>query len=134
MPTKFAIPGLMEMQSPVSDALDKPEVLEPHDRNNTNWIGIASIGPMTINDESPPYPAAIVTMEFWQPYSNERLLFSSEPDGDGIIVIEDANTWEFAIPAQPLDPTPGLWNWEIKVTNSQDNVTPLSHGQIIIKI
>jgi len=134
MPTKFAIPGLMEMQSPVSDALEEVVMLEPHDRNNTNWIGIASIGPITINDESPPYQATIVTMEFWQPYSNERLLFSSEPDCDGIIVIEDGDTWEFAIPEQPLDPTPGLWNWEIKVTNSQDNVTPLSRGQIIIKI
>jgi len=134
MSIKFAIPGLMEMQSPVSDALDKPDVLEPHDRNNTNWIGIASIGPMTINGERPPYAASVVTMEFWQPYSNERVLFSSEPGGQGIIFIEDGDTWEFAIPEQPLNPTPGLWTWEIKVTNSQDNVTPLSRGQIIVKI
>jgi hypothetical protein len=134
MTIKFSIPGLMEMQSPVSDALEEVVMLAPHDRNNTNWIGIASIGPTTINDEQPPYPAEVITMEFWQPYSNESLLFSSDPGGDGIIIIEDDVTWEFSIPSQPLDPTPGLWNWEVKVKNSQDNVTPLSRGQIIIKI
>ena len=56
----------MEMQSPVSDALEEVLILGPHDLTNTNWIGIASIGPMRINGEQPPYAATRITMEFWQ--------------------------------------------------------------------
>lgn len=119
----------MNMQSPVSDALDRPVLLEPHDSQNTNWIGISSIGPILINNEPPPYSATEITMQFSKQFSAESLTLSSSED----ITIVAAATWEFAIPEQPLALSPGTWDWVMKVKDTRNVIMKLYAGQLIVR-
>ncbi len=128
--TNFSIPGLMELQSPASDSLEKYVFLEPHDSNNTNWIGIASIGPIQFNGEPPTYQAVTVVMHFTNRFSDETLTLSS---ADAKITIESAVTWEFVVPEQPLPLAPGMWDWTIKVTDTRGVDLKLYAGQLIVK-
>ncbi len=132
--TEFSIPGLMPIDSPVTEVTPQFLSLEPHNHSDTDWIGISSIGPMTINGETPAVAAERILMEFIPQLYPERecVVFDSEPDADGTITIEDGETWQFAIPAQPLPLFPGLWDWVIRVVTEEDKSVQLYKGQILI--
>lgn len=132
--TEFAIPGLMPINSPKFDVAPAFLELEPHSASATNWIGITSIGPITVNNEAPVYPASRVYMVFTPQYdpSSACVVFDSDVGADGIIQISSAETWFFEVPEQPLPLWPGLWKWEMHVVDSQDVRHPLYTGQILI--
>ncbi len=130
----FAVPGLMPITSPKYDVAPRFYELEPHCASDTNWIGMASIGPVTINDEAPVFPAARALMIFTPQINPERVcvIFDSEEGADGIIEIADPETWFFEVIEQPLPVWPGMWRWEFKVIDSQDVAIKLYEGQILV--
>ncbi len=133
--SEFAIPGLMPTTSPVAEVTPQYLQFESHDSSNTNWVGVESIGPILINDESPTVEAARVILEFVPQLYPDRecVVFDSEPDADGLIVIEEPDTWEFVIPPQPLPLCPGLWDWRLRVVTVEDVSITLYNGQILIR-
>ena len=133
--SEFSIPGLMPTTSPIAESTPCQLQLEAHDSSNTNWIGIASIGPIVINNEPPTLPAARVIMELVPQLYPDRqvLIFDSEPGADGIIVIEEADTWEFVVPVQPLPAEPGLWDWRIRVVTPDDVTYTIYSGQLLVR-
>lgn len=129
----FAIPGLMEMQSPVSDALPPFVSLPPHSASTTNWDGIESIGPVTNDGSSMAFAAASVVMEFARVHLTDDVTpeHTITSEGGGI-VINDAAAWLFEVPPQPLPLTFGLWEWTIKITDTSGAVLRLYDGSIYI--
>jgi hypothetical protein len=133
--SEFTIPGLMPTNSPIIEITPQNLSLESHDSTNTNWIGIASIGPITINGERPAQIAARVVMEFVPQLYPDRqiLIFDSEPGADGLIEIEEADSWEFVIPPQPLQASLGLWDWLFRVVTPDNASITLYRGQILVR-
>lgn len=131
----FSIPGLMEMQTPVSDAAPKPLTLEPHNTANTNWVGVSEIGPFTRNGSAMPFPASRVRFVFYTRFGYREPVWEidSEPGADGDIVISDAATWFFSIPEQPLHLEPGLWEWELFVTDSRGVEEKIYDGTLVAR-
>jgi hypothetical protein len=133
--SEFAIPGLMTPSAPIYEATPCVLQLEAHDSSNTNWIGIASIGPILINGEAPPLPASRVLLELFPPFGSEQgmLIFDSEDGADGTASIDDAATWEFVIPVQPLPAIPGLWRWRFRVITPDEATTTIYRGQLLVR-
>lgn len=132
--TEFAIPGLMPIDAPTFEVTPKFLELSPHSASNSLWVGIASIGPVTINEEPPPYPASRVIMELVPQIESEIrcIVLDSEEGGDGTINIVDAATWYFGVPAQALPAWPGLWAWKITVIDSRGEAFKPFQGQLLV--
>ena len=132
----FSIPGLMEIQTPISDALPQFLHLSPHRASNTLWSGIASIGPVTVNGTSMPYPAVNAWLEFFDRSTPDApvCVLSNIADLDGdITIVEPASAWAFVVPEQPLPVAPGMWDWRFRVEDSAGSVTTIYDGDILIK-
>ena len=129
----FTIPGLMELVSPVSASLLPHVELPPHSASTTNWCGIEAIGPVIDDGYSMPYAAARIVMEF----GRTRLTAGVIPrhiitSDNGGIIINDADAWLFEIPDQPLPLEFGMWEWTIKITDTDQAVIRLYDGTIYI--
>jgi hypothetical protein len=131
----FAIPGLMELQTPVSNSIPQRLSLEPHNSQNTNWIGISEIGPFTRNGDPMPFPAARVIFTLYTRFGVKEPVWEidSEAGADGLAVIEDAAAWFFNIPEQPLMLEPGLWEWDFAVTDSRGIKEKIYEGVLLIR-
>jgi hypothetical protein len=78
------------------------------------WHGIASIGPVIIDDAQPALPLTRVKMQFRR---NGRLgaTFDSKLGNSFSIVISNATTWLAHIPeSQPLPLEAGVWQWDME--------------------
>lgn len=130
----FTIPGLMAMQSPVSDSLPAVSALAPHHMANSPWQGIELIGPVTLNEEPMPSAAVSAVMEFCRTsdfYPDEVIELLTSADGH--IVITDAAAWTFEIPDQPLELESGMWYWRVIVTAADDSKLVVYSGTIILR-
>lgn len=137
MPTDytFAVPRLMEMQTPRSDLQPTYLEFEPHTLANTNWIGVSEIGPFTLNGDPMPFAAARVVLEFFEKFGCEKVLWSFDSDagGDGTAVIESPSAWLFSIPEQPVGLPPGMWPWRLRVTDVSGVTRQLHTGTMIVE-
>ena len=84
------------------------------------WEGMV-IGPVLINDAVPPDPVISCRIQF-RPFPNTRKLgyeLNVAPEsGEGLIVIDDINNWEFTVPQQILDMPAGKYVWDFETTDS----------------
>lgn len=133
----FAIPGLMDLSTPGSDAIQPWVPLANHDVNNTLWQGIPAVGPITINGSPIPVEAAAAVMKFSAGADGKVLAAfkcTTDPeDGDGAVTLVDAAAWTFSVPAQALGLPVGLWYWWFVVTDANGNTTPAYRGTLVVQ-
>lgn len=133
----FALPGLLHIDRPELDRQREMIRLTPKRVQDTNWLGIPSVGPVTPGGTQPPYPLASVAMVFGHslPVGDEPLfvLSSSPAAGQGLVVIDNNPTWLFHVPVQPL-PLTVLDNyvWEIQTTDTSGVTTVYYAGTQMI--
>ena len=71
------------------------------------WIGVASIGAVTVNSATPTPDLTRIVMTF----RLGQLVYTLDSD-EGEITISDANTWEASIAARDeFLPKAGKWEW-----------------------
>ena len=109
--------------------------LDPHTRGD-KWLGGLHFGPVEINGEPPENPLVSARLQF-RDQRTDALgyeLSTTPAVGNGIIVIEDAATWELDAPEQDLPLAVGVWAWDIEITDSAGRVlTPYGGVIKIIK-
>lgn len=129
----FSIPGLMEMQSPISDSLPPIIPLTPHSASDTLWYGIQSIGPVTVDGMPFTAPAAVAELVFSRiaPFydRDQPLVLSSVT---GAVSIDGAAAWLFSVPPQPLPLAVGTWRWTFSVTDTEGVTKKLYEDDILI--
>lgn len=94
--------------------------LDPMVRGDT-WLGIPSLGPITIDGQPPSAAVASARMYFRRSVldiSPAYELRSSPGSGEGAVSIDDAAAWVFSVPAQPLPLAPGKWKWDMEFTDA----------------
>lgn len=82
------------------------------------WIGIQSIGPVTINDATPSNALTRVRMQFRKQLSGGTV-FSLDSDAgespDAPIVIDNATTWIASVPeVESFLTSTGTWDFDIE--------------------
>ena len=76
------------------------------------WIGISTIGPVTVNGSTPGNALTRVVMTFRLGATTYTLDSSGDSPG---ITISDASTWEVTIPARDsFVPRAGKWIWDME--------------------
>lgn len=125
----FAIPGVMELQTPESDALPKTSKLTPH-TYGTTWKGIEAIGPITVNNAAPGVLAKAEIHFLHSLSDTEAALVLSSTTG---AVTFDANSWLIAVPDQALDLRPGVWWWRLLTTSTADVVRAFYQGSLLVR-
>lgn len=130
---QFAIPGLMEMQSPISDMLPLYFALESHSAANSLWRGIPTVGPITLGDAGPLPTATVAVLRFYREspfYDREPALELTSPTA---VVIGDAtDAWVFDIPPQPLPLAVGKWLFDLSVGYNVSDTVIVMRGHILI--
>ena len=92
------------------------------------WIGIATIGPVTVNGSTPGNALTRVVMTFRLGTTTYTLDSSGDSPG---ITISDASTWEATIPARDsFLERAGLWEWDMEFHFGTASVWTLYKGQI----
>jgi hypothetical protein len=129
----FAIPGLMEMQTPVSDNLPVFLALAPHKFTDALWVGIPTAGPVFGVDDAPGIALVGVTMLFEResPFCNRDAPLELTVENSGV-TITDAVAGMFSVPPQPLPLAPGTWRWSIRVATSSSDSTTIYEGNISV--
>lgn len=87
----------------------------PDHKRGDKWPGIASVGPVLINDAQPALALARVRMQF--ALGARRYVIDSEAgdDVDATFVIDDADTWEASVAEiQDFLPAAGDWSWDME--------------------
>lgn len=119
----FALPGLMAITRPELERQRTMIRLTPKRVQDTNWLGIPSVGPIAPGGAAPTFPLASVRMIFGSSFPvGDAPLFelSSAPEGlQGTISIDNASTWLFSVPVQELLLPVGNYCWEIHTTDTQ---------------
>lgn len=95
--------------------------LNDHKRGD-KWVGITSIGPVTINGEQPPLTLDRVRMQFRKGNSVYKL-DTDATDRDASVTIVDSATWEVSIPEVDTGflPTCGCWEWDMEFWETGKN-------------
>jgi hypothetical protein len=98
------------------------------------WQGIASIGPVLVNDLTPAEPLARIRMQFRR-LGELGTTFDSEPgDNTFPIVISNAATWLAHIPeVQPLPLAAGEWKWDMEFW-AGDDAAPLTFYRGVLDV
>lgn len=132
--TEFAVPGMMPVTAPKYEADQVFFEFEPHSASDSLWEGVTSIGPVTINGEPPYFPATRAYMMFVPQMGSADacVIFDSEPNADGEVMIDSPSLWAFSIPEQNLPLWPGMWGWSFHVLDSRGESLKLYEGQILI--
>lgn len=134
--TDFALPGLMPIDSPKWDVTPPFIALSSHRASDSEWVGIETIGPVTINGETPVTAAARIVLEFIPLFRAERdcVIFDTEEGADGIVEFESGGEalWHATVPNQPLPLTPGNWSWRIRFIDTADKSWELYRGIISV--
>ena len=90
------------------------------------WVGIATVGPVLVNSQTPGDALTRVVMNF-------RLgnLTYTLDSADGEITISNASTWLCTVPARDsFLPRSGLWKWELEFHFGTASVWTLYVGEI----
>lgn len=106
--------------------------LEDHTKEDT-WEGMV-IGPITINEAAPTYPVVSCRIQF-RLASTKALGYELNNDpgaGEGNITIDDADTWEFTVPAQFLVMDAGDYEWDFETIDSAGRKRTFYSGTISI--
>lgn len=107
--------------------------LPTHTRGDT-WEGV-DIGPVLFDDVQPS-SALVSCRMYFRSYESKRFGygFNSEVvEGQGTIIIDDANTWEMSIDDQDLDLEAGRWRWDFETTDAAGAIRTLYKGVLTIK-
>jgi hypothetical protein len=88
--------------------------LNDHKRGD-KWVGIPSIGPVTINEAQPSLELVRVRMQF-RKGSSVYKLDTDVSDRDAPITIVDSTTWEVTVPEvdDGFLQTKGCWEWDME--------------------
>jgi len=79
------------------------------------WIGVATVGPVTVNGQTPANALTRVRMTF----QLGQITYTLDSVGDQGITIDDADSWEASIPARDdFLPRAGKWKWEMEFWQS----------------
>jgi len=99
-----------------------------------SWGGML-IGPVIINDAVPAYPVASVRMQFRDTEFGDLgyELNTTPAEGQGLINIINAATWEIAVDPQVIGLTEGRWDWDFECTDSMGFVVTLYRGVLVVK-
>jgi len=127
-----AIPGLMDMSSPLSDALPRLVYASRHCGADTDWMGVPGIGPIYTDPDSLPEPAESCNLEFSRSrdFEDIELVLKS---ADEQVDITDAADWTFNVPPQPLPLTrEGLWYWRA-VVSAAGKQAVVTYGSVWIQ-
>jgi hypothetical protein len=107
--------------------------LEPAVRGD-KWQGVASIGPVLINDEQPTFPLARIRVQFRRAGKLGMTLDSAPADGEFPITISNAETWFAYVPEiQPLPLDAGDWEWDMEFWADGDDA-PLTFYYGVLKV
>lgn len=92
------------------------------------WVGIATIGPVTVNGSTPGNALTRVVMTFRLGAATYTLDTAGDSPG---ITISDASTWEVTIPARDsFLSRAGLWSWNMEFHFGSASVWTLYKGEI----
>lgn len=119
--TNFALPGLMPLDSPVADVTPPYVTLTPFRAEDSKWDGIEAIGPVTINGIAPEETA--LAAELVLRHELPGICPITLTTENGGVVIADAVSWYFYVPAQALHVIPGPWRWKFRVTTDSGTKT-----------
>ena len=104
-------------------------------KRGDKWVGIASIGPVTINDAQPAVPLSRIRAEFVHPSGLVFTLDSeSDPAPDAPVTIDNAVTWEAHVD-EVMDflPLAGDWSWDMEFwAGTEDAPLTLYAGTITV--
>ena len=94
------------------------------------WVGIATIGPITINESQPSNSLTRIRLQF----TNGSDTFTLDSVGSNGIVISNATTWEATIAARDVFlASSGEWNWDMEFYQSgQTSPLTLYKGTITV--
>lgn len=90
----------------------------------------ATIGPLTFNLATPPYPLVSCALWFQGQHSGQVAKFSSSGDTDGVINIIDAVHWEVELLPLIWDWNAEIYNWDYKTIDSQGTARTLFAGRM----
>jgi len=78
------------------------------------WVG-ATIGPVTINGETPSETLTRIRMQFRKGAASYTLDSDETEEPDAPITIDDGDTWEGSIDeVDDFLPTAGRWSWDME--------------------
>ena len=99
-------------------------------KKGDRWVGIPSIGPVTINGSQPSNALTRIRMHFKH---TKGMLFKLDSN-DGEIIIDDADTWEASIPEiEDFLPNNGEWSWDMEFyEENKTNPLTLYKGTITV--
>ncbi len=134
----FSVPGLMEIQSPISDSIPPITRLPGYSRANSQWGGIDVVGPYREEgSEDPPAESAVRALMILSINSDlscpSYVLDSEEDEIHGDITITDADDWSFSVPAQALPLRAGLWYWSFRVVDSAGATREIDAGRLMVR-
>ena len=129
--SNFPFPGVLELQTPVSDALSRRTKLTNHKKSNSLWEGVG-LGPYRDGLEYMPEAAA-----------SARMIFSNKSDGvctklvlssvDGKVhIIGSPDNWLFGVVPQNLPLDVGMWFWTFEVVDVVGNNTQVANGTLLV--
>lgn len=95
-----------------------------------NWIGIGTIGPVTVNSQTPGNALTRVRMTF----RLGQTTYTLDSTGSQGIVIDNANTWAASIAARDeFLPRAGRWVWEMEFWQvGYDDPWTLYSGTLVV--
>lgn len=95
--------------------------LSDHKRGD-KWVGIQSIGPVTINDQQPELELARIRMQFKKGTTVYKL-DTDVVDRDAPIIITDPVTWAATIPEVDSGflSIAGCWDWDMEFWETGKN-------------
>lgn len=130
----FALPGLMNITRPLLDAQRRMTPLAPHRVQDTNWVGIPSVGPISPGGAAPTNPLAEVRMIIGlsMPIGDNTvyILSSSPAAGQGTVTIDNDVTRMFHVPPQPLPLGVFVYFWELHTIDTEGNTTVYYAGTL----
>jgi len=87
----------------------------PDHKRGDRWIGIAAIGPVLIDEETPENELVRLRMQFRRVRGSEVFTIDTQGSPDAPAVIDDAETWEAHIPEiQSFLSLAGKWEWDME--------------------
>lgn len=128
----YAVPGLMPVTSPKYEkalALSPETIFFEPCVEGDDWEGVPTIGPVLFNGTQPADALSKVRLIFFETlFTAPDLILTSE---SGIVVIEDAATWEISVPvvtAELFTLKAGTYKWVIETTDAAGVVRSLFKG------
>jgi hypothetical protein len=133
--SNFPFPGLMELQTPVSDGLSRKTKLNNHKKSDSLWEGV-SLGPYRDGLEYMPEAAVSARMVFSRKSDGALAVLSlttdTKPGGNEVSIVGNQDNWLFLVSPQKLSLDAGMWFWTFVVTDQIGNDTQTASGTLLI--